>query len=75
MDENTGHCVDCNLCVEGYDHHCPWTGKCIGKKNLTYFYAFLMSILFVFGYFVLAMTQAQNDAFASKRKKRKRSSN
>ena len=75
MDENTGHCFDCNVCVEGYDHHCPWTGKCIGKKNLTYFYAFLMSILFVFAYFVLAMTQAQNEAFAAKRKKRKRKSN
>ena len=75
MDENTGHCFDCNVCVEGYDHHCPWTGKCIGKNNLKYFYAFLMSILFVFAYFVLAMTQAQNDAFTSKRKKRKRSSN
>ena len=72
MDENTGHCFDCNVCVEGYDHHCPWTGKCIGKKNLKYFYIFLTSILLVFGYFVLAMTQAQNEMFIAKRKKRKK---
>ena len=23
------------------DHHCPWTGKCIAKKNLRSFYIFL----------------------------------
>ena len=27
------HCGDCNVCVKGFDHHCPWTGKCIGKYN------------------------------------------
>ena len=72
MDKNTAHCFDCNVCIEGYDHHCPWTGKCIGKNNLKYFYIFLMSILFVFSYFVLALTQAQNDMFKKhKRKKNK----
>ena len=32
------------------DHHCPWTGKCIGKYNLAYFYGFLttLSLLLVF---------------------------
>ena len=23
------------------DHHCPWSGKCIAKKNLKYFHWFL----------------------------------
>ena len=38
---NASHCYDCNLCINGLDHHCPWTGKCIGKKNLIPFYVFL----------------------------------
>ena len=74
MDKNTAHCFDCNVCVEGYDHHCPWTGKCIGNNNLKYFYIFLMSILLVFSYFVLALTQAQNDMF-KKNKRRKNKNN
>jgi hypothetical protein len=47
----TMHCIDCDVCVRDFDHHCPWTGKCIGKGNLPYFYGFLFgvmgSILFV----------------------------
>jgi len=37
----TVHCEDCGVCVEGYDHHCPWTSKCIGKGNIKYFYTFI----------------------------------
>lgn len=70
MDKNTAHCFDCNVCVEGYDHHCPWTGKCIGKNNLIYFYTFLVSILFIFSFFVLAMSQAQSDMFKKAKSKR-----
>jgi palmitoyltransferase ZDHHC9/14/18 len=38
------HCYDCDVCVEELDHHCPWTGKCIGKKNLRCFHLFLTSL-------------------------------
>lgn len=41
-DRKTEHCGDCNVCIEGFDHHCPWIGKCVGKDNLTAFYAFLI---------------------------------
>lgn len=37
---NAAHCPDCNVCVEGYDHHCPWMGTCIGKKNMNAFMCF-----------------------------------
>jgi hypothetical protein len=36
------HCVVCDVCIEGYDHHCPWTSKCIGKGNVIPFYIFLI---------------------------------
>ena len=41
------HCKTCNVCVMNQDHHCPWTGKCIGKNNLYTFYIFV-TFLFVF---------------------------
>eukprot|EP01039_Chlorochromonas_danica_P006088 gene6088-6705_t len=28
------HCRLCGYCIEGLDHHCPWMGQCIGKKNM-----------------------------------------
>jgi len=39
-DEITFHCPDCDVCIEGYDHHCVWTSKCVGKGNLKIFYCF-----------------------------------
>mmetsp|Transcript_212 Transcript_212/g.416 ORF Transcript_212/g.416 Transcript_212/m.416 type:complete len:246 (-) Transcript_212:223-960(-) len=39
----THHCTDCGCCIEEHDHHCPWMGKCLGKKNILYFYAFNLS--------------------------------
>ncbi len=39
------HCEDCKVCVMEEDHHCPWTGKCIGKYNIIQFNCFLAGIL------------------------------
>jgi hypothetical protein len=37
----THHCRKCNKCVLKMDHHCPWVGHCIGKKNYKYYVLFL----------------------------------
>jgi len=39
--EGSFHCDECQVCIEGYDHHCPWTSKCIGKKNVMDFYGWI----------------------------------
>jgi len=44
------HCMDCDACIDGYDHHCPWTGKCIGRRNLSFFHVFLFTLLIHFIY-------------------------
>jgi len=44
---STIHCEICDICIEGYTHHCFWTGHCIGGNNKIDFYFFLiMSFLF-----------------------------
>lgn len=49
-EEKSHHCSMCNSCIYGYDHHCIWVGKCIGKGNKIYFYSmlFLISITYVY---------------------------
>lgn len=40
------HCGYCNICIIKHHHHCPWTGKCIGKNNLRIFCVFGCSLFF-----------------------------
>lgn len=48
----TVHCSTCQVCIMGYDHHCPWTGKCVGIGNALYFNIFLVSISWLVIYFI-----------------------
>ena len=61
VDKKTNHCFDCDICIEGYDHHCPWTSKCIGVGNLNSFYVFVISTFFIFAFLVCALTNAQKN--------------
>ncbi len=60
--EGIEHCIDCGICIEGmfyyiigFDHHCPWTSKCIGRGNIKYFYMFIISTFTLLLYIIFSL--------------------
>ena len=51
----TVHCYKCDICIYGYDHHCPWIGKCVGSDNLCAFRLFLFSVMAAISVFSLCV--------------------
>ena len=41
------HCAICNLCVERFDHHCPWINNCVGIGNHNAFIVFITTLLLI----------------------------
>lgn len=57
------HCYDCNMCVERFDHHCPWIGSCVGKRNYQYFFTYLVTLAIMLA-FTLAIAALSIRKFA-----------
>ena len=49
------HCEICGCCCEGYDHHCPWTSKCVGKGNIFYFHSMIIMVFFILLYLIISL--------------------
>ncbi|KAF8821919.1 DHHC zinc finger domain-containing protein [Cardiosporidium cionae] len=55
---STIHCGECNVCIEGQDHHCPWISKCVGERTMLLFRTWVITSSVALLYFVIGSTVA-----------------
>ena len=67
IESKTKHCSICGICIEGHDHHCSWTSKCIANKNLYFFYFLIFWVVIIIVYYALAFVYAHEKWFRYKR--------
>ena len=53
--DDVRHCNLCNICVKNWDHHCYWTGKCIGKNNYYSFQIFTFTVLLYYVWYIIVV--------------------
>jgi len=42
----TKHCSVCDVCVDGFDHHCGWLNNCVAEKNHRPFVVMVLATFF-----------------------------
>ena len=59
ISEDITNCFICQICVQGYHHHCVVIGKCVGKINKPIFiifpftcFALIICSILIFVYFI-----------------------